>query len=100
MKVCARPVVNSDDEPTGVISYWLWCPACDEAVRIDNQRWTWNGDSEVATFSPSILTRQHNNRVCHSFVENGVWRYLDDCTHDKAGQSVPMVDVPDWVIGR
>jgi hypothetical protein len=77
--------------------YWLWCPACDDAVMID-EGWGWNGDVERPTFTPSLLTRftmQGSERVCHSFVVDGVWQYLGDCTHDKVGQHVPMVDFPD-----
>ena len=85
----------------GTTSYWLWCPACDDAVRIDNT-WGWNGDLDRPTFSPSILTRwsvqgEIQDRVCHSFVTDGVWHYLADCTHEMAGQHVPMVDLPEWV---
>lgn len=85
----------------GKVCYWLWCPACDDAVMISDD-WSWNGDSERPTFSPSLLTRftmAGRDHVCHSFVVDGVWQYLADCTHDRAGQHVPMVDVPDWVAG-
>lgn len=40
---------------------------------------------------------QGTERVCHSFVVDGVWQYLGDCTHAMADQHVPMVDLPDWV---
>jgi hypothetical protein len=79
-------------------SYWLWCPACDDAVRI-NSTWGWNGDLERPTFTPSILTRftmQGQERVCHSFLTDGVWHFLGDCTHALAGQDAPMVDLPGW----
>lgn len=84
---------------TGKTVYWLWCPACDDAVMIDDT-WIWNGDVERPTFTPSVLTRftmQGRERVCHSFVVDGVWQYLGDCTHDRAGQHVPMVDLPEWL---
>ena len=95
-------------------SFWLWCPACDDAHRISNA-WGWNGDTERPTFTPSIRVggvqwaesesfHKPSHKVgageqivCHSFLTDGVWNYLGDCTHDKAGQSVPMVDLPDWV---
>lgn len=92
MKVAVR---RSADQT----SYWLWCPACDDAVRIDDT-WGWNGDLDRPTFTPSLLTRftiQGHEWVCHSFVTDGAWQFLGDCTHDKAGQTVPMVDVPDWL---
>jgi hypothetical protein len=91
--------LGPDRQPTGRDSYWLWCPACDDAVRIDSS-WGWNGDLERPTFTPSLLTRMTIagvENVCHSFVTDGVWNFLGDCTHDKAGQFVPMVDLPAWL---
>lgn len=35
---------------------------------------------------------------CHSFLRNGVWEFLGDCAHSLAGQKVPMVPLPDWVV--
>jgi hypothetical protein len=32
-------------------------------------------------------------RRCHSFLKDGVWEYLADCSHDMAGQKV---EAPDW----
>lgn len=80
-------------------TYVLWCPACDHTVCIDST-WGWNGDTERPTFTPSLLTRftmAGQEHVCHSFVTDGVWNYLGDCTHDRANQAVPMVDLPNWV---
>lgn len=36
--------------------------------------------------------------MCHSFLKAGVWQFLSDCTHAMAGQSVPAVPVPQWLI--
>lgn len=33
---------------------------------------------------------------CHSFLTGGLWQFLDDCAHALAGQTVPMVPLPDW----
>jgi hypothetical protein len=94
---------------------------------VDGTRgWTWNGDGNYPTISPSVLVRtsgapdgrdemtneeeiefnriMHEDgreavfqskfgRICHSFVEQGQVRYLSDCTHKYAGQTVPL---PDW----
>jgi hypothetical protein len=91
------------------ISYWLWCPGCDEAHRVNNS-WSFNGDAQKPTFAPSILVSRPANpdaaeefkeyriaKMCHSFVEDGQWRYLADCTHSLANQTVPMVDLPSWL---
>lgn len=34
---------------------------------------------------------------CHSFIKNGQWQFLSDCAHELAGQTVPMVPLPDWL---
>lgn len=100
---------------------WFECPGCGSphAVRvgeIHSDRWTWNGNVNKPTFSPSVLVtwpewdppvtsenlaqwdkapwpqRQLEKR-CHSFVVDGVVQFLDDCTHKLAGQSAP---IPAW----
>lgn len=99
-------------------SLWLWCPGCDEAHRIEvnTGKWTWDGDTEHPTVSPSILVGgvqwakgkdfhkpQHSQVVaggpivCHSFVRGGRWEFLSDSTHGLAGQTVDVVPLPDWL---
>lgn len=75
------------------------CPGCDSKHVIDVSpgRWTWDENAERPTFSPSILcTREYGpectKQVCHSFVTDGQIRFLDDCTHSLAGQTVPLPD--------
>jgi hypothetical protein len=104
----------------------FWCPGCNEAHRIrhgDSSRpcWTWNGDAEKPTFTPSVLvTSGHymhgdtpgncycdvKQRIpdwedngwkcirCHSFVTDGQIQFLSDCSHAMAGQTVPLPDFP------
>ena len=31
--------------------------------------------------------------VCHSFVNDGQVQFLDDCTHELAGQTLLLLDV-------
>jgi hypothetical protein len=35
--------------------------------------------------------------VCHSFLTDGVFHFLGDCTHPYAGQQVPLPELPDWL---
>ncbi len=82
-------------------SLWLWCPGCDDAHRIVVNRgdaWTWDGDAERPTIAPSLLvTSGPGNPVCHSFVRAGRWEFLGDSTHELAGQTVDVVELPDWI---
>ena len=94
-------------------------PVRPEAV--DNPSWTWNGDVEKPTFQPSILVtsghyaKGHNKDtcwctynkehpddpapfkcgICHTFITNGQIQFLGDCTHELAGQTVELPDIPE-----
>lgn len=87
------------------------CPGCDDNHQIHVGTWTWNGDLDRPTFSPSVLVGgvqwgdesgfykpRHTVAAgqpitCHSFVTDGRIQFLGDCTHDLAGQTV---DLPEW----
>lgn len=80
--------------------------------------WGYNGNPAAPTFTPSILVRSghyvpgHDGGdcwcktkdidgedwgfgcgVCHSYVTDGHIQFLGDCTHELAGQTVP---IPQW----
>lgn len=78
-------------------------------------RWTYNGNPDAPTFTPSVLCQGKQTEkdasgrwtgewvrgpdgeplpfVCHSFITDGRIQFLGDCTHALAGQTV---DLPDW----
>lgn len=79
------------------------CPACKGQHQLDG-RWTFNGDWEKPTFTPSLHYRCNTSdmkdyrpdcgsTVCHSFIRDGYIDYLNDCTHSMAGQVVPLPEV-------
>ena len=58
-------------------------------------RWSFNGDMDKPTFTPSIhvqrmLTVGGKTTLCHSYVTDGSIRFLDDCTHKLKGQTVEL----------
>lgn len=81
--------------------------------------WSFNNDVERPTFSPSLLVKTghyvsgrpqppdcyHCNRdrleddmgyscgICHSFIRAGKIEFLNDCTHNLAGQTVELPDL-------
>ena len=80
------------------------CPACgfEHSFRVDREGhgkwdsvWEFNGDYEKPTFNPSMganLHRQEEHHpICHSFLRDGIWQFLADCTHAMANQHVPMI---------
>lgn len=98
------------------------CPGCKHGHQISvngPNAWSWNGSLTAPTFSPSILIQSgHYIRghqpgacwcsynaehpddpsgfscsCCHSFVADGKIQFLNDCTHEFAGQTV---EIPNW----
>ena len=76
--------------------YYFYCPACKENHQIALSEndcgfpiWTWNGDTEKPTISPSILVQWPYHR-CHSFIRDGKIEYLSDCTHELAGKTIEL----------
>ncbi|MGE3404359.1 MAG: DUF6527 family protein [Vicinamibacterales bacterium] len=100
--------VEAPCDTNGQQSYlWLWCDGCEthHVVPITGPRaWQFNGDVEKPTLAPSIRVtypRTANGgreplsaKTCHSFVRDGRWQYLSDCTHRLAGQTVPLPELP------
>lgn len=86
-------------------------------------RWGWNGNADSPTFTPSVLVRSGHHvpghdsdscwckynaehpddpapfarGICHSFVTDGQIQFLNDCTHELSGQTVPLPDLPETV---
>ncbi len=80
--------------------------------------WEWNGSFDIPTFTPSVFIKTGHycsggpaekdcamcNRaklrgrksmcgICHSFVTGGKIRFLGDCTHHLAGQTVDLPEL-------
>jgi hypothetical protein len=97
--------------------YAIICPAC-KTEHLFNEAWTFNGNFNKPTFSPSMLyttghyipghqgrcwcdyNKEHPNQPapfgcvrCHSFVIDGKIQFLSDCTHEMKGQTVELLDV-------
>ena len=94
------PKVQEHDYKDGK-QYWFWCPGCDYShaftVLENGKGWTFNGDLEKPTFSPSLLCNQsHPESRCHSFVKDGMIQFLNDCHHKLAGQTVPLPEAHIW----
>ena len=75
-----------------------YCLPCGEAHLIWTEgreaQWTFNGDVDRPTFSPSVKHTQtmggHFTRICHYFIRDGLIQYCDDCTHELRGKTVEM----------
>ena len=75
--------------------YFFDCPGCGSMhyfnFRGDPKEkpiWSWNGDLEKPTVSPSI--RVQSDIICHFFIKNGTIQFCGDSQHEMAGKTVEM----------
>lgn len=92
----------------------FYCDGCKRVHSINvglvgSPKWDFNDDEVKPTFTPSILSKythpkgysndnpapinfsgEYITDVCHSFVTDGNIQYLDDCTHELAGQTIEL----------
>ncbi len=71
-------------------------------------QWTFDGNVDTPTFSPSVNIRCEwskledeaglKDEACHYFLKAGQLQFLPDSTHELAGQTVPLPDLPDGVL--
>lgn len=90
--------------------YYFWCSGCNETHYINTIKnndvkgnWQFNNDINNPTVNPSILINvgglNKTKPICHSFIKNGYIQFLNDCTHQLAGQTVQLPDIEykEWV---
>ena len=82
-----------------------WCPGCEELHEFaverpfhNGARWTWDGNVDAPTFSPSMNIGVTER--CHYFLKAGRLQFLGDCTHAFRGQTVPLPDLPESVVAK
>lgn len=83
-----------------------WCPGCRMVHQIaveqpfrNGARWSWNGNAEAPTFTPSIRilgtrTGGGDFSICHYFIRAGRIEFCPDSRHSLAGQTVDLPDMP------
>lgn len=78
------------------------CPGCAlngsgiHILPVNNEiipSWSWNGDTDKPTLSPSIKTTV-GNFVCHSFLVDGEFSFLPDSTHELGDMRAKLPDLP------
>lgn len=99
-RVVSRKLIESTPEgSTEGLGYLHWCPGCKTHHYINVEKknmwgavWSFNRNLDKPTFNPSI------NLVgrCHYFLHDGRIAFCSDSTHQLAGQTVDLPDLPDW----
>jgi hypothetical protein len=97
---------NEEKGASETVGYIFYCPGCDSHHDVYirphtnsvGASWSFTGSFDRPTFSPSINVKveKTNGELilrCHFFVADGSIRYLDDCTHRLAGQTVELPDI-------
>lgn len=79
--------------------WFVWCPGCNDTHQISDAWQVTEHDDGTLTVEPSILVTQPPTEYrCHSYLRGGgTWQYLADCSHDHAGGTAAMVDLPPYM---
>ena len=88
------------EDAYGAKGFAHWCPGC-KAVHVvwyhkgtrGGACWTWDGNAEAPTTSPSIRLSTQHGTICHYFLKAGKIEYCGDCQHPLSGKTVVL---PDW----
>lgn len=93
-----------EGNPDGVDQYQFYCPGCEchhsfwhKNIK-DKVQWSWNKSFVKPTVTPSIKTQFYSYKfekdmICHFYIKNGKIQYLNDCTHELAGETIKMVPI-------
>jgi len=93
MPVIERLEQLSPEDPEFIFE----CPGCRCAhwfkTTGNRPRWIFNGDMNKPTIQPSIHVAPGSDKVCHSYVTDGMIKFLGDCWHNLKNQTVPLEDI-------
>lgn len=97
-----KPVSRNGIEGEQIVMYTFVCPGCHSVHSFNVEQphgWTFDGNLESPTFSPSLRTNGpgefHVPNVphCHLNMTKGMLVMHPDSEHPLAGQTV---DIPEW----
>jgi hypothetical protein len=77
-----------------------YCVPCKHCHQYQVPRWTFNGNIEAPSFSPSMREFYRakdggEKTLCHYFLTDGIMKYCGDSPHDMAGKEMPLADIPE-----
>lgn len=82
-------------------AYAFWCGGCGmhHVIRTDENiksHHKFNNNIEHPTIEPSIkveIPHPEGNHICHSYITNGIIKYLNDCTHHLKGKELDLPNI-------
>lgn len=90
-------------EEEGWYHYEFNCPGCGyfhgfyvNREGYSGAKWDFNDDLEKPAVNPSILMTTTNSgtpHICHSYITSGMIKFLGDCTHKLANQTVELPEI-------
>jgi hypothetical protein len=76
-----------------IVGYMIQCPGCGNGHFFDS-RWTFNGNYEKPTFTPSMFVSKDDvSMQCHSVVTDGMIAFQGECFHALKSQTVALQDI-------
>lgn len=100
----AKVVPYSQEDGFSNNGWAINCPGCNRRHYIpDNGIWKFNGNVDRPTFKPSVNEScnapgpKHQPGIpysrCHFIITDGMIQFCADCTHNHAGETLPMLDI-------
>ena len=99
------------------------CPGCNQFHTVSDA-WSFNSDFDKPTLSPSVLVsgghysenfksgsdcwctyttktgeQPFKCERCHSFINDGMIQFLNDCTHEFAGKTIELPELQECING-
>lgn len=99
MKLVSQVLAEAVDSWTEIYGkcFLHWCPGCKQLHLINTEKpnrlkaiWSFDGNLESPTFSPSI----NHVGLCHYFIRSGNIEFCSDSKHEYAGQTIPIPTFP------
>lgn len=95
-------VIVTDHDGVDYVRYY--CPGCKHEHSVPADRWSFNGDVEKPTVSPSVRhfipsgsrkgsADYSEKTTCHYFIREGFIEFCGDCEHNLRNQRVELTEM-------
>jgi hypothetical protein len=96
-KIRVAKFINNDGKKIRGDQYLYFCPGCGYehafSLKSESGNHEFNMNLDKPTVSPSLLQNFVPGKLCHSYIIEGKIKYLNDCQHSLAGQTVELPEI-------